>query len=80
MPKGQAPKRTIASMRNEVDRLYSKIDSHDAKVDSSMLLRIRRKVQNTIGIGSKERKTLLDRISKIDKNTYRKKKSGEAKG
>jgi hypothetical protein len=80
MPKGQAPKRTIASMRTEVSKLYDKVDSYDAKVDSSMLLRIKRKVENTIGIGSKERKTLLDRISKLDKNTFRKKKSGEAKG
>ena len=80
MPKGQAPKQTIASMRAEVGKLYDKIDSHDAKVDSSMLLRIKRRVENTIGIGSKERKTLLNRISKIDKNTYRRKKSGDTKG
>lgn len=73
MPKGQSPKQTVASMRAEVGRLYDKVDAYDAKVNSSMLLRIKRKLQSVTGMGSSERKSLLKKIDELDSKTITKK-------
>jgi hypothetical protein len=64
-------------MRAEVDNLYKRVDAHDTKVNSSILLRIKRKVEGTIGIGSKDRKTLLGRIEALDSRTVTKKHQGK---
>jgi len=73
MPKGQAPKQTLASMRREVDGLHDKIKSHDKKINSSLLLRLKRKVQNLSGYGSSERKTLIKKLDAIERRTITKK-------
>jgi|TARA_R110000744_G_scaffold340232_1_gene445446 hypothetical protein len=86
MPKGQAPDPkmkglTPASMRTEVKKLYQRIDASDKKIESSTLLRIKRKLQNITGLGGSERKTLLKRIEEIEKITTTKKQQNEmAKG
>ena len=81
MPKGQAPKQTVASMRTEVQKLYNRVDAQDAKIDSSTLLKIKRKLQNMTGIGTGERKSLLSRIDKLEAATTTKKQQNkDAKG
>tara|TARA_R110000796_G_scaffold76002_1_gene170094 strand:+ start:137 stop:382 length:246 start_codon:yes stop_codon:yes gene_type:complete len=81
MPKGQAPKQTAASMRTEVKKLYKRIDAQDEKIEASTLLKIKRKLQNITGLGGGERKTLLNRIKKIEEITTTKKHQNEtAKG
>lgn len=81
MPKGQAPKQTAASMRTEVKKLYKRIDAQDEKIEASTLLKIKRKLQNMTGLGGGERKTLLNRIEKIEKITTTKKhQNATAKG
>ena len=70
MPNTKRP--TLAGLRSEAVTLQKKLKAHDDKVNSSLLLRLRRKVQGSSGISASARRSLVKRLDKIEETTIKK--------